>query len=316
LSRTFFSGISELPFAYGLVVNSTGLRLHKYWDIDPRHEIRYRNNDEYYEHFTYLFRQAVRCPLRSQGPIGAELSGGFDSSAIVCVAQELYGSGGSAKKGFVAFSMVFDELRCDERPQIQSVLKKYPLGSWFVVADDLFGLQNFPVERNDLSAIDSPDQLVLQKAGDALYRLAQDRNIRVMLSGEGAENHVMGTHFIIDSLFRGRQWRDLWKRRSVIRSQSSLRATAGHLIKYGFIPLLPVRVSKPLYDRWMHPELHETSLFGWLTSSFRDTIDDELSKQNDIVGSFPWFREWGRQLEYDSLNPSTWLTRDVVCFAG
>jgi hypothetical protein len=59
----------------------------------------------------------------------------------------------------------------------------------------------------------------------------------------------------------------------------------------------------------MHPELREASLFGWLTSSFRDSISNELSKQNDIVGSFPWFRGWGRQLEYESLNPSAWLTR-------
>ena len=304
LTRTYFRGISELPFAHGLVINSSGLRLHKYWDINPHDEIRYRNKGQYYEHFLHLFREAVRCRLRSIGPAGAELSGGFDSSSIVCVAQEIYRSGDAAKKGLTTFSMVFDELACDERPRIQSVLKKYPSESRFVVADDLCGLNNFPLETDCVSPIDSPDQFVLHKAGDALYRLALEQKIRVMLSGEGAENHVIGTPFVIDSLLRHRQWRELWKRLWIIRSQSSFRGSVSQLVKYGLIPLTAEPVSRPLYSRWMHQGLYESSFPGWLTPSFRDRISDALSNQRDIIETFPRFRGWGRQLEYESLNPS------------
>jgi len=307
LTRTYFRGISELPFAHYLVVNRSGPRLNRYWDIDPTHEIRYRRKEEYDEHFLHLFREAVRCRLRSSGPVGAELSGGFDSSSIVCVAQELSRLGESAKNRFATFSIVFDNLECDERPLIKSVLEKYSLESHFVVADDLCSLENFSQGTDGAIKIDSPDQFVLHKAAEALYRLAHDQNIRVMLSGDGAENHVIGANLVFDSLIRHGQWRELWNRLQVIRSESSARGSVSQLIKYGLIPLLPKPISMPFYYKWMHRQLYRPDFPEWFTPSFRNAILNEISKQSDTIRRFPRFREWGRQLEYEFLNPSRWV---------
>src|SRR5207253_1227956 len=64
-----------------------------YWDFDPGKRIRYRTDAEYEEHFRAVFGKAVQRRLRSDGPILAELSGGMDSSSIVCMADSIIARG-------------------------------------------------------------------------------------------------------------------------------------------------------------------------------------------------------------------------------
>jgi asparagine synthase (glutamine-hydrolysing) len=65
----------------------------RFWDFDPGKVIRYRKDSEYEAHFLNVFRQSVGRRLRSDRPVLAELSGGMDSSSIVCVADDLVTTG-------------------------------------------------------------------------------------------------------------------------------------------------------------------------------------------------------------------------------
>jgi asparagine synthase (glutamine-hydrolysing) len=65
----------------------------KYWDFDPNKLIRYRTHAEYKEHFRSIFATAVQRRLRSDRPVLAELSGGMDSSSVVCMADVIMGVG-------------------------------------------------------------------------------------------------------------------------------------------------------------------------------------------------------------------------------
>lgn len=65
----------------------------KYWDFDPSKKIRYRTDVEYAQHFRALLTAAVRRRLRSDQPVLAELSGGLDSSSIVCTADAILARG-------------------------------------------------------------------------------------------------------------------------------------------------------------------------------------------------------------------------------
>jgi asparagine synthase (glutamine-hydrolysing) len=60
-----------------------------YWTFNADRKLRYGSDAEYEEHFRFLFRQAVRRRLRTDGPILAELSGGLDSSSVVCMADDI-----------------------------------------------------------------------------------------------------------------------------------------------------------------------------------------------------------------------------------
>jgi asparagine synthase (glutamine-hydrolysing) len=60
-----------------------------HFKFNPKLKIRYKTDAEYEEHFRHVFRQAVRRRLRSDAPILADLSGGLDSSSIVCMADDI-----------------------------------------------------------------------------------------------------------------------------------------------------------------------------------------------------------------------------------
>src|SRR5262249_30683875 len=65
----------------------------QYWHFDPDKRITYKTDAEYEEHFRQVFFQSVKRRLRADAPVVAGLSGGRDSSAIVCVADELIARG-------------------------------------------------------------------------------------------------------------------------------------------------------------------------------------------------------------------------------
>jgi asparagine synthase (glutamine-hydrolysing) len=60
-----------------------------YWSFGTQHKVRYKTDAEYVEQYRFLLRQAVRRRLRTSYPILADLSGGLDSSSMVCMADDI-----------------------------------------------------------------------------------------------------------------------------------------------------------------------------------------------------------------------------------
>ena len=86
---TFFQDIFSLLPGRVAVVSSNGIRTRRYWDFDPRHQVRFTSFLEYAGAFRHYFDQAVRRRLRSAGPVAVSVSGGLDSSAVYCAAETL-----------------------------------------------------------------------------------------------------------------------------------------------------------------------------------------------------------------------------------
>src|SRR6267378_358623 len=93
---TPYREICEVPPGQFVRVRSDGIiSVHRYWVFSAKGRIRYRNDSEYEEHFRHVFRQSVRRRLRADAPILAELSGGLDSSSIVCMADDIIAKEGA-----------------------------------------------------------------------------------------------------------------------------------------------------------------------------------------------------------------------------
>ena len=86
---TPFESIAAVPpssFVRFAVGNN---QVQRYWEFTPGEQIQYLSDREYEERFRTLLEQSVRRRLRGPGPMLAELSGGMDSSSIVCMADSI-----------------------------------------------------------------------------------------------------------------------------------------------------------------------------------------------------------------------------------
>ncbi len=91
---TPYREIREVPPGQFVCIRKGGASVERFWRFSTKSRIRYKTDAEYEEHFRHVFRQSVRRRLRSDSPILAELSGGLDSSSIVCMADDIIANEG------------------------------------------------------------------------------------------------------------------------------------------------------------------------------------------------------------------------------
>ena len=92
---TPYREIREVPPGQFVRIRNGSVSVERFWRFSPKSRIRYKTDAEYEEHFRHVFRQSVRRRLRSDSPILAELSGGLDSSSIVCMADDILAKEGA-----------------------------------------------------------------------------------------------------------------------------------------------------------------------------------------------------------------------------
>jgi asparagine synthase (glutamine-hydrolysing) len=93
--RTPYLEIREVPPGQFVRVRNGSAMAERFWRLSPKSRIRYKTDAEYEEHFRFVLRQSVQRRLRSDSPILGELSGGLDSSSIVCMADDILAKEGA-----------------------------------------------------------------------------------------------------------------------------------------------------------------------------------------------------------------------------
>jgi len=92
-NRTPYKGIYSVPPGHAVCVSSKETRVSRFWSMPVGDTIRYKNEHRYEEELRALFREAVAVRLQTDSPVLAELSGGLDSSSVVCLANHVVRSG-------------------------------------------------------------------------------------------------------------------------------------------------------------------------------------------------------------------------------
>lgn len=92
----------------------------RYWTLRSSDRIRYSDDAEYEQHFREVFRTSVARRLRADRPIIAELSGGLDSSSIVCIADDILRDSSGVPLETLSYYDT-DEPSGDERPYFSLV---------------------------------------------------------------------------------------------------------------------------------------------------------------------------------------------------
>lgn len=189
---TPYVGIHSVPPSCFVTLKPSHHSVVKYWDFDPSRRIRYRTDGEYEEHFRQVFGESIRRRLRSDSPVLAELSGGMDSSSVVCMADAIIGRGEAATPRLDTVSYYDDsEPNWNERPYFTKIEEKRGRkGCHIDVGRKGPLLDNLPANRF-MATPDSKSGRVNEDQRQFVAFLASRGN-RVLLSGIGGDEVTGG----------------------------------------------------------------------------------------------------------------------------
>jgi len=194
--------------------------------------------------FRELLAESVRIHLRSDVPVGTCLSGGLDSSSIVCLmTRELAAAGSGARVHSV--SACYDAKEVDERPFMEAVVDQTgSIPHWcYPRVDDAFALAERITWHQD-----EPYGSTSIFAQWCVFEEAHRAGLKVMLDGQGADEQLAGYHggfsYYFASLLRQRCFTEL------LRAMVERRAWHGVSLSDQFqtlvLPLLPAPVARLL----------------------------------------------------------------------
>jgi asparagine synthase (glutamine-hydrolysing) len=148
--------------------------------------------------FRDLLTDSVRLRLRADVPVGSCLSGGLDSSAIVCTMDRLLREGGTAVQK--TFSACSEDPRFDEREWIDEVVGHTAVEPHYVYP----GMTGAFDELDALAwHQDEPFSSTSIFAQWNVFRLAREHGVVVMLDGQGADEQLAGYHTFFRPLWAG-----------------------------------------------------------------------------------------------------------------
>ena len=184
---TMLAGIHEMPPATRATVRLEGtlaLRPEKYWDVEIGAPRRVSLTDAAAE-YSSLFQESIRLHLRADVPVGAALSGGIDSTAIVCAMRE---AGGPALD-LHTFSFIADDARLSEEQWMDRAgaaagarMHKVAPGGAEMATDleTLIACQDLPFGSTSIYA------------QHRVFRTVRDAGIKVTLDGQGPDEMFAG----------------------------------------------------------------------------------------------------------------------------
>jgi asparagine synthase (glutamine-hydrolysing) len=209
---TPYKGIRAIPPGHYLAVRNGAIGIERHWEWLAEGRPSYKTDAEYEEHFLHLFEQSVLRRTAPGVPILAQLSGGMDSSSIVCVCDRARRAINPTPELLDTVSYFDDsEPGWNEKPYfslVEASRGKSGLHVDISLRDRTFGLPDFPlapalVPGTDRSSLD----------GERRFEsLIEGKGYRAVLSGIGGDELLGGVPTPLPELanrLTGRQFRQL-----------------------------------------------------------------------------------------------------------
>jgi asparagine synthase (glutamine-hydrolysing) len=185
---TFYKHIKRFPHAHYSIINLNGtqteLNFHRYWQ--PNSQINYSLSfDKAAKKLKELFYDSVQLHLRSDVPVGACLSGGIDSSAIVCFGKEIMGS--SPISTFTTHYPSYPKI--NESSWAQKIIDHTHSKAYFIEPTQQLFLQSLD---NLITSQDEPFGSMSIFAQYCVFKKISETNIKVVLDGQGSDEMLAG----------------------------------------------------------------------------------------------------------------------------
>jgi asparagine synthase (glutamine-hydrolysing) len=180
--RTPYERIRKLPPAFRMLIRGGKMVTERYWDVPfPMSLPPHAKHPDLIEEFDTIFSEAVRLRLESDVPLGAFLSGGIDSSAVV---SKMASESGKEVK---TFAIGFSETSYDERSYAKRVA-------------DLLGTEhrdytvNYGIQELLPKMVRHFGEPFADSSAIPAYHLARvtRQHVTVVLSGDGGDELLCG----------------------------------------------------------------------------------------------------------------------------
>ena len=196
-SETFYCNINKLEASHYLEINPNGeCKKERYWDINLSDQNTTISHLDAADEFRDLFTQSVKRRLRADVPVGSCLSGGLDSSSIVCIINNMRKKSEQNQK---TFSARFNHSDFDEGEYIDIVTNNIDVNSHQVWPDqntflDIKDKLYYHFEEPLLSS-----SMIVQWS---VMNLASENNTTVLLDGQGGDEILAGYPFYYNHYYK------------------------------------------------------------------------------------------------------------------
>jgi asparagine synthase (glutamine-hydrolysing) len=180
--RTIFKSAHKLLPGHSMTirVGATGVQQKKWWDVPFKPHYAMTDRDIEGE-LIHRLREAVESHLEADVPLGAFLSGGVDSSAIVAMMA------GLSKEPVNSCSIAFNDPAFDESEYARQIAERYHTNH-----------QSETVDKDDYGLVDTLAHLYDEPYADSsaipTYRVCElaRKRVTVALSGDGGDENFAG----------------------------------------------------------------------------------------------------------------------------
>ncbi|MCW3121333.1 MAG: asnB [Flavipsychrobacter sp.] len=188
--NTFYKGIRQIQGGHYLRIDLSKAgsepEIKKWYTLTPK---RWNGNyNEAVTEFKTLLTDAVSLRLRSDVKVGSCLSGGLDSSSIVCIAADLLKAKGDFA-GQETITACYDDAKYDEWNFAQEVIKKTNARPHRV-------FPSFGQLQQELDAFlwhqDEPVASTSVFSQWAVFKGTNEAGLKVMIDGQGADEQLAG----------------------------------------------------------------------------------------------------------------------------
>ncbi len=299
---TAFENVFQLPPGSYMIYSKNKFEIKSYWNLEFAAENQYNNIsfEEAVEEFEHILKDSVKIRLRADVPVAAYLSGGLDSTVSTSLIREV------VPNMLQTFSIGFEDADYDES-YYQDLASGY-----FGTKHTGFKIKNEEIAELFPEVVWHSEMPLLRTSPVPMYALSRkvrEKNIKVVITGEGADELLGGYN-----IFKEAKIRHFWAR----EPKSKLRPL---LLKklYPYIPQIQNASAQTLRFFFAY-KLGETNspvyshLLRWnngnhIKKYFSDDLVQNLNGYtpvNELIDKIN-----GKFDNYDYLGKAQWLEMSI-----
>jgi asparagine synthase (glutamine-hydrolysing) len=275
-------GIRQMQAGSWMIIQNGEIRTEVYWDpILNRADFDLTGKKEVEHKIKELMLQSVKRRLVSDVPVGAFLSGGIDSSAVVGLMAE---AGDPSPK---TFNISFDEAEFDESRYAEIIAKKFNTDHTRIRLRPEVMLEELThaLDAMDVPTGDGINTYVVSKA-------IHDKGIRVALSGVGGDELFAGYPLFLNYIeLQQKRW--IWNAPQFARNiagvflgKNGKRDRMRQLIR---LPSPDIANSYPIFRQLLSPASLNT--FTTLKDGDPQTLASQLLARKDALAKLPYYSQ-------------------------